>query len=286
VSVATGAAIVYGGFYELPSPATVTVSTPSSGNSRYDRVVLQRLWANQTTRVGRVVGVAAPSPAVPSLTQSPGTVYEVPLATLLIDDTGTITTTDAREYCTYCTAWPANTVDSQHYEAGAVTVAKVPDRNRWNAKDAGSFVADSTNAFTWTVGANYDYASFATGVTNAGWVSFLAPADIVGATVDIYVWSVPNVNGAGAGAENTKWNYSVDYGSAGTTLANATGTVLADQQLRVNTTAYRDQLIAAHALTAGQILVLQLTRDGGHVNDTYGSAMRMLGVEMYRTADS
>lgn len=286
VTVATGAAIVYGGFYELPSPVGVSIPTPLTGTSRYDRIVVRRNWTAQQTRIARVAGVAAAAPAVPALTQTAGAIYEIPLATVLVNDSGVITVTDTREYCQFCTTWPANTVDTEHYTAGAITPAKVPNRNRWELKQSGSFIEDSANAFTWTAGGNYDYPSFAAGVTNAGWVYFMAPEDLVGASVDIYLWSVPNVNGAGGGAENVKWNYLIDSGSSGGALVNATGSVLVDQQLRVNTTVYRDQLVAAHAITAGELLILQVTRDGGHVNDNYLSAMQLLGIEMYRTADN
>lgn len=218
------------------------------------------------------------------MTQTAGTVYEIPLATVLIDDAGAITITDTRDYCQFTTAWPANTVDTENYAVGSVTIAKVPDRTRWELKDAGQMEPDSTNAATWVAGASYDFWQFADAVTDSVWVYFMAPTGLVSAQVDIYVWSVPDVNGAGGGVENCQWDYNTYSGTSGATLANTNGTVNVDQQARVNTTVYRDQLINNFAINAGNILIFKLDRDG--LADSYNSAMRLLGVEVAWTSDA
>jgi hypothetical protein len=284
VSIATGAAIIYGLFYESDTATTVSIPTPSSGFSRYDRIVIRRDWSVQTARIARIAGVAAASPAVPSMTQTAGAIYDIPLATVLVDDTGVITVTDTRDYCQFTTAWPTNTVDTDNYVAGAVTIAKVPDRTRWELKDAGQMEPDSTNAPTWTAGGSYDYWSFADAVTDSVWVYFMAPTGLVSSQVDIYVWSVPHVNGAGGGVENCQWDYNTYAGTSGGTLANTNGTVNVDQQARVNTTVYRDALISAFGINAGDLIIIKLDRDG--LADSYNSAMRLLGVEMSWTADA
>ncbi len=235
-------------------------------------------------RIGRVAGTAAAAPAVPSLTQTAGTIWEVPLATLLINDAGTISLTDTREFCAFTTEWPANVVEPGMFQEGAVTVAKIPDRTRYDLKGAGQIEPDSANACTWVAGASYDYWQFADAAQNDGWVYFMGETGDTGTGVDIYLWTVPDVNGAGAGAENAKWDYSAYYGDSGGTLTNSTGTVNVDQQARVNTTVYRDQLINNLAAVEGQIIALQLSRDG--VGDSYNSAMRLLGIELNWTADA
>lgn len=283
VNVATGAAIVYGGFYETDEAVTVNIPTPSSGNSRYDRVVVRRNWSSQTTRISRVSGVAAAVPAIPALTQTPGAVYEIPLATVLITDTGIITVTDTREFCTFCTEWPADTVDTDDYTAGAVTTDKVPDRTRYELKDAGQIEPDSGAPATWTVGGSYDYWSFADAATNSVWVYFMYPVSTVGAVVDLYLWSVPDVNGAGGGAETCQWDYAAYRLDEGTMLLRV-GSVTPDQQARVNTTVYRDVLAAAMPLAGTALVALKVSRSGAA--DSYNSAMRLLGVEMSLTADA
>ena len=283
VNVAIGAAIVYGGYYETDEPVTVNIPTPSSGNSRYDRVVVRRNWSSQTTRIARVSGVAAAAPAIPALTQAAGAIYEIPLATVLITDAGNITVTDAREFCTFTTEWPINIIDTDDYSAGMITPAKVPDRTRYELKDAGSIEPDSGTPATWTAGGSYDYWSFADAATNTVWVYFMYPVSIVGTTVALYVWSIPNVNGAGVGAETCKWDYTA-YRIAEGAMSSLPGSITPDQQARDNLTAYRDTLNAAMPLVGSDLVALKISRDGA--TDSYNSAMRLLGVEMEWTADS
>lgn len=284
VTVAAGGAIAYGFAYENDVAATVSVSTPSAGLSRYDRIVIRATWANYTVRIARVTGVAAVAPAIPALTQTVNVIWEIPLAILLVDDAGTITITDARDYCSFATDWPAGAVTTAKYAVGAVTPAEVPDRTRNDLKDAGSIKPDSANPCGWTVGASYDYWEFADAVTEEGWIYFMGPTGMASGQVDIYVHSVPNVNGAGGGAENCQWDFDTYSGPPGATLPTTNGTVNVDQQARVNTTEYRDQLIAAFAITEGDILMIKLGRDGAA--DSYNSAMRLLGIEMAWTADA
>lgn len=287
VSVATGAAIVYGLFYENDAAATQSIPTPAAGFQRVDYVVIRRDWATQTARIARVIGTAnaAGGPRlIPTLTQTAGGVYEIPLSAVYIDDAGTISAGDVRDYVTFATEWPAGAVDTEHYAPGGVTAADVPDRTRYDLKGAGQIEPDSTNAATWTAGASYDYWQFADAVTDSVWVYFMPPTGLVGASVDIYVWSVPDVNGAGAGAENCQWDYNVYYGPSGGTLNTANATVNVDQQARVNTTVYADALISALGTNAGNIIILQLDRDGAA--DSYNSAMRLLGIECRWTADA
>ena len=283
VSVATGGAVVYGTFFDSDGAVTVSVSTPSSGTSRYDRVVLRRDWSTYTVRVARVTGVAGAVPAVPALTQGAGTIWEIPLATILVDDAGTITVTDTREYCQILSEWAANIVTAGMYEEGAVTADKRPDRTRYEFRGAKEVRADSTNPCVWAVGANYDYWEFTDGVTTEGWAYFLCPDSLVG-TVDIYVWSVPDVNGAGGGVENCQFDYSIYYGVDQLIPTNATGTTNVDQQFRVNTRFYDDQIVAAVPLADGNLLAINLSRDG--LADSYNSDMRLLGIEIRWTADA
>ena len=288
VTVATGGAIVYGEFYQNDQAASVNIPTPAAGLSRYDRVVVRRSWAAQTARIARVAGVAAAAPAVPALTQTVNVTWEIPLATVLVTDAGAITLTDTRDYCTFSTDWPANAVDTEHYAVGSVTLDKVPDRTRYQLKGSGQIEPDSgANPCTWTYGvgpAPYPYWEYANANLESGWVYFMAPTGLVGAQVDIYVWSVPDVNGAGAGAETCQWEYNTYSGPYGAVLANTNGNITPDQQLRVNTTVYADQLIAGFAINAGDILIIKLDRNGPV--DSYASAMRLLGVEMRWTADA
>jgi hypothetical protein len=96
ISVASGAAYVYGFPYENTSAVNLAVSTPSIGTTGH-RVVLRADWTARTVRIALKSssdGVATP----PTLTQSAGTTWEISLATLTITTGGVITTTDTRAF--------------------------------------------------------------------------------------------------------------------------------------------------------------------------------------------
>jgi len=289
VTVATGAAIVYGGFFHSDQAAGVNIPTPAAGLSRYDLVVVQRTWASSTTRIARHPGVAAAAPVAPLLSQAAGAIWEIPLATVLVDDAGTITITDTREFCTFSTDWPANAVNTEHYAPGAVTLTKVPNRTRYEIKGSGQIEPDSgANPCTWTYGISgspYPYWEYANAAAvESGWVYFMAPTGLVGNQVDIYVWSVPDVIGGGGAPETCQWEYNTYSGPAGGVLANTNGNITPDQALRAPTTVYADQLIAGFVINEGDILIIKLDRNGPA--DSYASAMRLLGVEMRWMADA
>ena len=109
VSVATGAAVVYGFPYENTSAVSLTVPTPTIGTTGH-RVVLRANWTARTVRIALVSssnGVATP----PALTQSAGTTWEVSLATLSITTGGVITVTDTRAYAHFATRLDRSQVD-------------------------------------------------------------------------------------------------------------------------------------------------------------------------------
>lgn len=103
ITVGTGAAIIYGLYYENDAALNVAVPNPTS-DTRYDRIVVRRDWSAQTARVTRLVGVEGAGYA-PAMTQSvaPGGtgIYDIPLASLSITTGGVIVVTDEREYCQF-----------------------------------------------------------------------------------------------------------------------------------------------------------------------------------------
>lgn len=120
VAVATGAAVVYGIPYINDAPVNVAIPTPTTA-TRIDRVVLRASWAAQTVRVTRVAGTEGG--AAPSLTQSAGTTWDIPLAQVSITTGGVITVTDERQ-------WLDVTGD------GVVTTTKLANDAVTNAKSA------------------------------------------------------------------------------------------------------------------------------------------------------
>jgi hypothetical protein len=95
--VATGGALVDGIMYS--NSANVDTNIPSAvggGNTRIDRLVLRADWTAQTVRVTRIAGTDAASPSAPAITSSAGTTYDLKLAQVLVDTSGTVTITDER----------------------------------------------------------------------------------------------------------------------------------------------------------------------------------------------
>lgn len=96
VTVATGGALVDGKWYKSDAPADVTITTPSAGTERIDRVVLRTSWSAFTVRRVLLTGTASSNPTVPALTQTRGVTYEISLAQVRVTSAGVITVTDER----------------------------------------------------------------------------------------------------------------------------------------------------------------------------------------------
>ncbi len=89
--VATGGALVDGKFYENDANVDNSIATPSV-STRIDRVVLRKSWAAQTIRVAVLTGVEGGG--VPTITQTDGVTWEIPLAQASITTAPAITLTD------------------------------------------------------------------------------------------------------------------------------------------------------------------------------------------------
>lgn len=96
VTVATGAGMCYGTYYQNTSALTLAVTTPTVGTTGF-RVNLRASWAAQTVRA-TIVSSADGTSAIPALVQTAGTTYDIPLATGTITTGGSISLTDAREF--------------------------------------------------------------------------------------------------------------------------------------------------------------------------------------------
>jgi hypothetical protein len=134
VAVNTGQAIVYGIPYFNTASVNVAISTPAS-LTRVDYIVLRASYAAQTVRITRIAGTEGAG--TPALTQSAGTTWDIPLATVSITTSGVITVTDAREWAT---GVGDLTIDSTKLAANAVTNAKLAtmSANTVKANNTGS----------------------------------------------------------------------------------------------------------------------------------------------------
>lgn len=152
VNVDTGAAFVYGFFYKNTASVNIPITNPTLGTTGL-RVVLRASWAAQTVRAA-VIRNSDGVIGIPAATQTPGTTYEVTLATGTITNAGTVTLTDARAYLQ--PAWEisgsmlnANVVDNSTLELVA-SVLREKDNGTTNAKlrDSGalSVIGRSANS--------------------------------------------------------------------------------------------------------------------------------------------
>lgn len=147
VTVATGAAICYGFYYENDASMNVNVPTPAV-STRIDRIVLRVDWTAQTVRVTRVAGSEGGS--APSLTQVAGTTWDVPLAQVSITTGGVITVTDQREWldvtgdgAVTAAKLATDAVTTAKLATDAVETAKIKDLNVTTAKLANDSVDDA-----------------------------------------------------------------------------------------------------------------------------------------------
>jgi len=96
VTVATGGALVDGKWYKSTSADDVTITSPTAGTERIDRIILRASWSAFTVRRVLLSGTASSSPKVPVLTQTRGTTFEISLAQVRVTSAGVITVTDER----------------------------------------------------------------------------------------------------------------------------------------------------------------------------------------------
>jgi len=217
LDIATGAAVVYGLFYENTTATTIAVPTPA-GETRIDRIVIRRDWAAQTARVYRIPGVEG-STAPPALVQSPNTFYDIPLAQASIDTGGSITVIDEREYCAFSTAPVPGTLTAGHVVNNAVTQAARSTRTCKffvSAMDmepplVGGLNVPWFNTAAWDGSAHLISATqkasedntlppgqlmaYYAGANNQ-WLcsTFRLPSNMAGTSLAVYLWWVPYVN--------------------------------------------------------------------------------------------
>ena len=84
VELKIGAAMIRGVVYVNDATLTLAIGANASGNSRIDTVALRYDYVAQTIRAVVRQGTPAASPVPPTLTQSAGSTWEIPLADILV----------------------------------------------------------------------------------------------------------------------------------------------------------------------------------------------------------
>lgn len=102
VSVAPGYAIANGYWFFQPTEATLAISIPSSG-SAYRLIVIEINASKMTAEFKVLSGSAATKPAEPAITQN-NDIYQLCLASVLVNSNGIMSITDCRPDRNYCGA--------------------------------------------------------------------------------------------------------------------------------------------------------------------------------------
>ncbi len=91
----TGGAVVDGKWYLNDAVAGITIPNAGGGTIRKDRIVLRCTWADFHAELTVLTGDATD---FPTLTQTPGTTYDIALYKAQVTDAGVVTLTDERTW--------------------------------------------------------------------------------------------------------------------------------------------------------------------------------------------
>ncbi len=316
VTIAAGAAYAYGIPYELDAPLDVAIPTPTA-NTRIDRIVLRADWTAKTVRIARVAGTEGAG--APSITQTPGSVYDVKLAQVQVTTGGVITVTDERQFCRFATE-----VGTESIADGAVTAAKLVDgtgsgvdADLLDGQHASAFVG-SGQAGSITTAMLQDGAVTPAKVADRArffFVPAVYPRDETGGTnlawggVDDPGWIMPDAKkSSGCGAFRVPADYASGLAICAIVYSQATGNAYCENVWRAvkvgvtvphNTGSTGYQAVALtddtlssilemlpDGLDVNEYITLRFTRDATDAQDTVNQSMHFLGWLVTYTADS
>lgn len=226
VSINTGQALVYGWFYANDASTTLAIPTPSV-STRIDRVVLQLSWSAKTIRIARHAGVEGG--AAPSLTQTAGTTWEIPLYQASITTGGVITLTDEREYLAMLTTYGVN---PRTHISGTNGIVVDPQNGNSRGADATDLQTLRSNVANVASGAN---STIAGGEDNKAAAQYASVGggylNAVGNQQGTIAGGGSNtVNGGegavGGGSNNTAGAQSTVAGGTGNTASGDTASIM------------------------------------------------------------
>lgn len=275
-TVATGASINYGLFYE--NDTAVNVNVPNG--PRTDLIVIRRDWAAQTSRITRIAGPGA------ALVQNIGVTYDIPLASVVVDGVGALTITDTREFCLFSTIAPSGGVQNAHLQADSVTTSELINQTRWLTRGAGQLYPDATNPASWvntSIGGNMsDLWRFRNGQTDTVWGTFRVPADFTGANISVRLWLSAIYGIAG----DSCWAFSAWVAASGAVLANQTGAATFTHVATDNSYRCSEFTIGNLPVAANDIVHIEIYRDGTNPAETFLDNNYLFIAQFQYTADS
>ena len=301
VSVDEGGAFVKGFFYRNAAAGTMGIPTPAAA-TRVDRIVLQADWGSQVVRFRRVAGTEGAG--TPDLTQTDGTKWEIPLATVSITTGGVATVTDGRIWARYNT-----TVGSDQLASNAVTTVKIVDAQVTTAKIADANVTTAKIEDEAVTAAKIDNRTRyvfvpATGGENSadesrppGTLGVYLPngAGTAGDRTASGFFAVPSDYVSGFGAVGALYSSEVSTGSAYVPFSVSylgaggwtTGTYPATLKIDLDGVGgYATDSVALSGVAANIQLKFDLRRDSDNAGDTSTSGIYCHGFRFWYVADS
>ena len=273
VTIDTGGALTHGKWYKNDAAVTLIVPVPTL--TRWDYVVLQCDWTGggahgvpQTTRIALHQGIEGAG-VPPTPTRTDGTLWEIPLASLMVTGGGVITVYDARRFL------------SSH-----------PHDYFWDAAALNAVNAGPVSPPGWVNTGDYLHWAFDTatleGVAAHWWVPPTAMAVIP--TVELY-WT-----GTVTAAGNVVWvvqlsshacdsdlTSTVLYHAWGDTVTPVTADLLRCSVLPATGGNPADLALWWERYAVNHFIRMLVYRDTGAGADTYGSDAALVGLRI-RTA--
>lgn len=242
LSVNTGRAVVYGFPYWADASVSLAITTPSVGTTG-GRVVLRANWTAQTVRATVILNTDGTA-TIPSMTQSAGSVWDIPLATFTVTTGGVITLTDARE-------WALAGKPTKNLFVPCVGVENITDTTYYDEiQSRGPTMAD--NKATSGYGHFYVPDDYESGLTVTSIIRAAATGDVYGYTNLSY------------GASGEAWNIHSDFNgyTATAVTANENEFILP---------------VTPASIAAGDLVRCQFARNGVDALDTIGNDVFIVG---------
>jgi hypothetical protein len=315
IAVAAGSAIVYGFFYESTASVNLTVTTPAVGTTG-GRVILRAGWSAQTVRLVAVRNTDGQI-AIPTLTQSAGSTWEISLATFTITTGGVIALTDDRKYLEIGSKVIPDGVETLSIKDANVTLAKMASGSVDSSQvvagaiDLAHMSADSVDSNQYVDG-SIDLIHMsansvdATKIVDRTRTFLVQPTRGIGTTDMLIGWNMPDgvdaavmgnffmpsdyVSGLtvkavllGVNSGNVYAQNFIAAGAEGENYSNHNNDVHSAVAIVAN------QIAVIHSVTAGgasDYITLQYTRYGTSGSDTVNASVYFMGWLVTYTADS